>query len=247
MNFMEYANLPKKQVNRVIIGKGYDDGIYDKLKEMGITPLFISKSTNVRRGIRNHADLSFCPLNTKTCLLTKEQTELKNKLDMLQISSSYIDKNLGYNYPNDVLLNCVIIGEHIIFNPQTVAKELLDYSRENNLIEVPVKQGYTKCSIAPVTVDSFITDDASIGHTARNYGFDVLIIEKGQIKLKDFNYGFIGGATGKIAADKMVIAGNAELLKDYKNIKGFLSKYGVELISLCESEVEDVGSIFPII
>lgn len=247
MNFMEYANLPKKQVNNVVIGKGYNDVIYEKLEELGITPLFISESTNVRKGISNHADLSFCPLNANKCLLTKEQTDLKNKLNKLGFSSKYIDKKLGYDYPNDVPLNCVIIGKHIIFNPKTASEELLDYSNENNLIEVPVKQGYTKCSIAPVTSNSFITDDVSIGRTARNYGFDVLIIEKGQIKLKNFNYGFIGGATGKIAEDKMVIAGNAELLKDYKNIKSFLFKYDVELISLCESEVEDVGSIFPII
>ncbi len=244
---MEYANLPKNRISKVIIGKGYDNSIYKNLEKLGITPLFISESTNVRKGIHNHADLAFCPLSEKKCLLTKEQATLKTELDKLGIKSSYIENNLGCEYPNDVLLNCVVIGKRIILNPKTVSKEIIEYSRENHLIEIPVKQGYTKCSIAPVTVDSFITDDASIGSIATDYGFDVLIINKGQIKLKNFNYGFIGGATGKIAEDKMVITGKAELLDDYKKIKSFLYKYDVELISLSDSEVEDVGSIFPII
>lgn len=243
---MHYPHLPQKEVTKVIIGQGYNNQIYTKLQNLGIEPVFTTKSTNVRSGIQNHADVVCCPLNNNKFLLSAEQNELFENLSKMGYEAEFINENLGFNYPDDVLLNCAIIGKHIFYNPDTVSKKIRDYVKNNDLIEVTVKQGYTKCSIAPVTVDSFITDDISIGSRAADFGFDVLVVDKGEIKLKDFNYGFIGGATGKIAEDKLVITGNAAKLSDYDKIKKFLYKKDIELIQLSVGDVEDIGSIFPI-
>ena len=243
---MKYPHLPEKQVNKVIIGKGYNEAIYKNLHKLGIESVFINECTNVRSGIRNHADLAVCPLIDNIFLLSKEQIDLCDKLLKNGYNTSFIDEDLGFDYPSDVYLNCVIIGKHIIYNPQTVSSKIRDFVKKSDLIEVPVKQGYTKCSITPLTIDSFITDDISIGSRAVEFGMDVLVIDKGDIKLKDFNYGFIGGATGKIAEDKLVITGNAEYLSDYDKIKKFLFKKDIELISLSEGTVDDIGSIIPI-
>jgi len=243
---MFYPHLPDKQVNKVIIGSGYNEEIYINLQKLGIEPILTAKSTNVRSGIRNHADLCVCPLTDNNFLLSKEQVELSDILIKNGCNTSFIDEDLGYDYPSDVLLNCVIIGKHIIYNPQTVSSKIRDFVRKKDLIEVTVRQGYTKCSITPLTIDSFITDDISIGSRAVDFGFDVLVIGKGEIKLKDFNYGFIGGATGKISENKLVITGNAAKLSDYDKIKKFLYKKDIELIQLSDGDVEDIGSIFPI-
>ncbi|MBE6754929.1 MAG: hypothetical protein E7555_00495 [Ruminococcaceae bacterium] len=244
---MIYPNLPIKQVNKVIIGADYNEEIYKNLQNLGVEPIFTTKSTNVRQGIQNHADLVLCPLTTDEFLVTKEQKLLKNKLISLGYNALTIDEDLSQDYPNDVFLNCVIIGKHIFYNPKTVSAKIHDFIRNNDLIEVSVRQGYTKCSIAPVSIDSFITDDISIGSRGAEFGFDVLVINKGDIRLQNFDYGFIGGATGKIAEDKMVITGKAENLSDCDKIKSFLFKYDVELIELTNGAVEDIGSIFPLI
>ena len=243
---MIFPHLPEKQVNKVIIGSGYNGEIYKNLQKLDIEPVFIKESTNVRSGIRNHADIAVCQLTDNSFLLSKEQVELCKELRKNGYNTTFIDEDLGYDYPSDVYLNCVIIGKHIIYNPQTVSSKIRDFVKKSDLIEVPVKQGYTKCSITPLTIDSFITDDISIGSRAVDFGFDVLVINKGEIKLKDFNYGFIGGATGKIAEDKLVITGNAEKLSDYDRIKKFLFKKDIELIQLSDGDVEDIGSIFPV-
>lgn len=243
---MFYPHLPDKQVNKVIIGSGYNEEIYINLQKLGIEPIFTNVSTNVRSGIRNHADLCVCPLTDNNFILSKEQVGLSDVLHENGYNTAFIDENLGYDYPSDVLLNCVVIGKHIIYNPQTVSSKIRDFVQKTDFIEVPVKQGYTKCSITPLTIDSFITDDISIGSRAVDYGFDVLVIDKGEIKLKNFNYGFIGGATGKIAEDKLVITGNAEKLSDYDKIKKFLFKKDIELIQLSGDDIEDIGSIFPV-
>lgn len=244
---MIYPNLPKNQVNKVIIGSDYNPEIYKNLEKLGIEPVFTTKSTNVRQGIQNHADLAVLPLTHKDFFLTKEQSELKAKLIENGYNAEFVEENLQSDYPNDVFLNCVIIGNHIFYNPGTVSSKIRDFVKENGLIEVSVRQGYTKCSIAPVSIDAFITDDISIGSRGVEFGCDVLVISKGDIKLQNFDYGFIGGATGKIAEDKMVITGRADKLSDCDKIKKFLYKYDVELIELTDNYVEDIGSIFPLI
>lgn len=244
---MIYPNLPKKQVDKVIIGADYNDEIYRKLEKLCIEPIFTTKSTNVRQGIQNHADLTFCPLSTERFLLSKEQTDISAELIKLGYNTEFIDEDLQADYPNDVFLNCVVIGKHIFYNPKTVSQKIRDFIKKSDLIEVAVRQGYTKCSIAPVSDDTFITDDISIGYRGAEFGFDVLIINKGDIKLRNFNYGFIGGATGKISENKMLLTGCAENLSDGDKIKKFLFKKDIELIELTDSIVEDIGSIFPLI
>ncbi len=244
---MIYPNLPIKQAYKVIIGADYNGEIYKNLQNLGIEPIFTTKSTNVRQGVQNHADLAFCQLSSKEILLSKEQKDLCDKLRNFGYNTEFIEEDLGADYPNDVFLNCVRLGNHIFYNPKTVSAKIHDFIRNNDLIEVSVRQGYTKCSIAPVSIDSFITDDISIGSRGAEFGFDVLVISKGDIKLQNFDYGFIGGATGKIAEDKMLITGKAEKLSDCDKIKKFLFKHDVELIELTNGAVEDIGSIFPLI
>ncbi len=244
---MKYPNLPEKQVSKVIIGSDYNKELYNNLEKLGIEPIFTTKSTNVRQGIHNHADLVYCPLNENFCLVSKEQTEIYNKLISIGYDVEFINENLGYNYPDDVRLNCVVIGNHIFCNPDTVSDKITDFVRKSDLTEVTVRQGYTKCSIAVVSDHAFITDDISIGSRGAEFGFDVLIINKGDIKLQNFNYGFIGGATGKIAEDKMLFTGKLESLSDCDRIKKFLYKHNVEPIELSNNIMEDIGSIFPLI
>lgn len=244
---MNYPNLPQKQASKVIIGSDYNKEIYNKLEKLGVEPIFTAKSTNVRQGIQNHADLVYCPLNTDYCLISKEHSELQKKLLSFGYKSEFIDEDLGYNYPDDVWLNCVVIGNHIFYNSDTVSRKIREFVKKSDLTEVTVRQGYTKCSIAVVSAHAFITDDISIGSRGAEFGFDTLIINKGDIKLQNFNYGFIGGATGKISEDKMLFTGKLENLSDCVRIKKFLYKHNVEPIELTNGTMEDIGSIFPLI
>lgn len=244
---MIFPYLPEKEVKRVVIGHGYNEEIYDNIRKLGVEILFSSECTNVLQGIRNHADIGICQVDSNTFYLSKEQSLLADELVNLGYSTEFIDEDLGEKYPADVPLNCVRVGKHIFFNPKTVSKKIIDYIKASGLIEIHVRQGYTKCSIAPVSDDCIVTDDFSIGYKADDFGFDVLVIGKGDIKLKGFNYGFIGGSTGKISSDKMLITGNVDKLSDGEKIKKFLYKHDVQLIELSKKEAEDVGSIIPII
>ena len=89
---MNYPNLPQKLASKVIIGSDYNKEIYNKLEKLGVEPIFTAKSTNVRQGIQNHADLVYCPLNTDYCLISKEQSELHKKLLSFGYKTEFIDE-----------------------------------------------------------------------------------------------------------------------------------------------------------
>ena len=73
----------------------------------------------------------------------------------------------------------------------------------------------------------------------------MLKISKGSVYLPGFDYGFIGGASGKIADDEIIFNGDISKHPDYKNIMSFLCKHNVKAVSF-KDKLEDIGSIIPI-
>ena len=75
---------------------------------------------------------------------------------------------------------------------------------------------------------------------------DVLLIRKGYIELPGVDYGFIGGSSFKYNRNTLVFTGNIKLHPDYESIKSFAQNHNVELLSLTENTMIDIGSIIPI-
>ena len=88
-----------------------------------------------------------------------------------------------------------------------------------------------------------ITADKNISNTAIKNNIDVLLIENKGIILKGYNEGFIGGATGLIENNLLAVNGNIKLHKDYIRIKQFCREYGVDIVSLSDEPICDIGSI----
>ena len=64
--------------------------------------------------------------------------------------------NLSTNYPNDIALNAVMIGKNIICNKKYTDKYIIEYATNNNLNIIDVKQGYSKCSVVPISHNAII-------------------------------------------------------------------------------------------
>ena len=75
---------------------------------------------------------------------------------------------------------------------------------------------------------------------------DVLLIRQGYIELPGVDYGFIGGSSFKVNKNTLAFTGNIKLHPDYNNIKSFAHNHNVELLSLTENTMIDIGSIIPI-
>lgn len=240
-------NLPENAVKKVIIAPG-NEKLENGLKNIGIETINISPRTNVLKKIKHHSDLYFCQLNDKSVVVSSQQGNLIKTLKENNICEDIIieEKLLTEDYPGDVLLNCVFFDRFVIYNQNTVSDKINSYINSSDLIKINVKQGYTKCSVSIVSNNAILTDDEFISKKVIGYGIDVLLLKKGYVRLKGFEYGFIGGCCGKI--DKNTLAFNGDITKhpEYNKIKQFLNKHNVKDLSLHDGELEDIGSIIPL-
>ncbi len=157
--------------------------------------------------------------------------------------ASDIEAKLSDKYPCDVLLNVASLGNTLICNPSTCAKEILDYANKTGMNVIKVKQGYTKCSTLIVNDHAIITEDEGIYKTVleSNQSIDALLIKKGYVSLPGYDYGFIGGAS--VVIDKNVFFfGAIQNHPDYDKIKLFLDSQGKEIIQLSNDKpLLDIG------
>lgn len=150
-------------------------------------------------------------------------------------------KTAGKSYPENVLLNCLYLNNKLYGKLSAVDDSVLEYCRENGIKTVNVNQGYTRCSTLVVNEKAAITADKSIEKALKNDGADVLLIKPGHIKLKGFDYGFIGGASFSDKG-KIYFFGNVKKHPDYNKISEFCEKYNSKLEILCKDmPLTDIG------
>jgi hypothetical protein len=97
-----------------------------------------------------------------------------------------------------------------------------------------------------VAEDALIVSDEGIYNTLSKYNFDILKIRSGFIELKGVNYGFIGGASGFVSNDTLAFSGNVTKHPDYKKIMEFATRHGVNIISLSQNTMSDIGTFIPL-
>lgn len=145
---------------------------------------------------------------------------------------------LSGTYPGDCAYNIARVGKNIICNTKYTDKTILDMYRAMNYQIIHVNQGYTKCSICPVTDEIILTEDKGIAKTlAEKTEIKVHLLSTNSALLNGFNCGFIGGASGKY--------GNAVLFcgKINDEISSILNELNVKFIQLSNDALYDYGSI----
>ena len=243
MKCVKKPNLPQGRVGVAAINFNAHKAI-DKLNILGIKTIEINPDLRLPEPVNSHVDLQLVHLKNDNLFTQNEHLctgELKQNFDVFKISSVP-----GKKYPEDVRLNCAFIGNNLICNTKTVAREILDYAYVNEFTVINVNQGYSRCSICVVDENAIITDDESIFTAAGNFFNDVLFISKGSIRLDGYNYGFIGGCCGKIDKNKIAFNGAIESHIDYKIIVDFLSRHCIECVELHKERLEDIGGILPL-
>lgn len=244
MKYIKNPNLPQSRVDTVVISETAHEAIRS-LKKLNIKTFLIPSDKRLPAPVSSHADLQLLHIGGNKLFIQNEHLcrgELKEKFEI-----SGISVNPGNKYPDDVNLNCAIIGNKIICNKSTIAHEILEFAEIHNLTVINVNQGYTKCSVCVINEKSIITDDKSIFTATQNFFDDVLLISKNSILLKGYNYGFIGGCCGKIDKDKLAINGSIESHTDHNEIIDFLDRNHIECIELTKDRLTDIGGILPLI
>ncbi len=244
MKYIKNPNLPENKVSTVAISHTAGESI-KKLNESGINTLVINDSPFLPEPVKSHADLQLLHMGNNVIFCHNEHLFLGESEQ--KFSFNKIKEKTGNKYPEDVRLNCAVIGDKIICNVKTVSKDILEYAYINNYIIVNVNQGYAKCSVCVLNKNAIITDDESIFRATQNFLNDAELISKGSIVLNGYNYGFIGGCSGKIDKNKIAFNGRLESHKDYNKIIDIIQRNNIEVVELCNSPLTDIGGILPLI
>lgn len=244
MKFIKTPYLPQNDVTFGIAGIGVEKYI-NGLKGLNIEVLVADSEPSVPKPVKDHADLSVHYLGDGRALLSKTQKKVKTELENFGCKCRFINKSLGNAYPEDCKLNCVVNSSDLICNYAIVSDTLKELVKDRRIINT--RQGYTKCSLCPVTDKAFITDDKSISSALIKAGYDVLDTEKGSVTLKGYSYGFIGGACFKASKNTLAFFGDIKTHKSYSDIKAFCANYGIDLLSLDSGDLCDIGSFIPIL
>ena len=244
-HFLKLPNLPSGQVSAVAVGEDYADEIAAALLPFGIKTLSCPRNSDVDKRLRSHVDLSVFHLGVNQFVLSKSVSnssfaeELKRMGAEILVSSSESTSE----YPNDAVL-CALSNGKRVFHNAKFCDAHINNRFQNRLIHV--NQGYAKCAVCLASETAAITADTGLSVAMEREGMDVLKIDCGGITLSGFNEGFIGGASFKIAPDKLAFTGTLNSNPNKTEIEEFLELHGITAIYLTDKPIFDIGSVIPI-
>ena len=212
----------------------------------------IETNTNLKLypEIDSHPDIFFTKI--KNNLIVEEsqfemcKNSVKTKINIVKGS-----KVLNQKYPNDIHYNVCIFGNYAIHNfkyTDNKVKEILD---KEGYEQIDVNQGYTKCSIAVIDENSVIIADKGLYERLKNYNINILFLDHFlDIKLINENEislmnGFIGGTISRVG-DNVFISGDLNKIDKNNQIKNFIEKRNLNIISFGKLDVIDYGGILEI-
>ncbi len=216
-----------------------DTQITQALQSYGFICVDVVPSDCVSPPICCHSDVLYKKLDSNTVVVSACQKPNFKLLENIGYKIIVNDR-LQPGYRTESWLNYVLTDRYLIYNPKT-AEILPDFYIDNKKI-IEVNQGYTGCSTICVTDDAFITDDAGIYKSLKKENIDCLLIEKGNIRLDGYDYGFIGGASVKISNSEILFFGDFSDKSEKGKITEFLSKYNVSALFIENKPLTDIGS-----
>ena len=214
------------------------------LINLGYNPIKVPKCCDVYDAINGHVDIQLNIIDKLNKHIIVQKNTPKDFLDILKLNGikyTLSKGELGKKYPNNIILNALILERFFVHNLNYTDENLI--KNQDARMKVNVKQGYTKCSVLPIGNNALITNDTGIYKTLTQKNMDVLLIPPGDILLPSLDYGFIGGTGGMISENKLALFGELEHYYFGNDIYKFLYKYDIEVIALKRGKLMDRGSL----
>lgn len=228
---------------------GSELSVVQKLNDMGYYTITSRSNPLLDAPVSSHADCLMFSADYNTYIIEKSNynsivnffTKGGESLKLIKA-----EEDIYSPYPFDVRLNAKCFGKNIICNTSVVSNTIKKFAEINGYNLLHCNQGYVACSTVKLSDNAAITDDESVYNVLQSIGIDCIKVSKGSVRLKGFDYGFIGGCCGMIESNLIAFAGTLETHTDSNLIKSFLIKNSIEYINLADGELTDIGGIIPL-
>ncbi len=217
------------------------------LTEWGMKVLPVFLHGNLQVPLSSHPDMLIYPLYEK--VIYAPGTSYDTLRSILLAGFDIIEGKtvLTSNYPGDIAYNVARIGNKVFHNTRYTDTILKGILQDYDMKFVNVNQGYSKCNICVIGDNAAITEDKGIAEAMEREDIDVLRIPPGNVRLPGYEYGFIGGASGCIGKNTIVLTGRIQDREVSSKVEKFIEKHNFILKYLSDDEIIDIGSIIPLI
>ena len=240
--------IPIQNPRYVIIDYRASEEILNHLKNLNIEPIKTMKCSDLQEPVDGHPDMVIHPIDFETFVIAPNVYDYyRNVLEGKGIKVIKGGKTLSRNYPEDIAYNVARIGRYAVHNTKHTDQVLKYYLEEAGIKFIHVNQGYTKCSIAPVSENKALTSDFLIHEKLISYNIDCLYINPKVVYLKGYDNGFIGGCTGLI--NKKIFLSTGKIFDENISVllKKFIQSTGYLYDEASSKQITDLGTLIPII
>jgi hypothetical protein len=132
---------------------------------------------NIQEEADGHTNMVINTTNFKTFVIAPNVYDYYgNVLESKGIKVIKGGKTLSRNYPEDIAYNVARIGRYAVHNTKHTDQVLKYYLEEAGIEFIHVNQGYTKCSIAPLSENKALTSDFLIYEKLISHNIDCMYI-----------------------------------------------------------------------
>lgn len=236
--------IPQRDADTVIVAGDADKRIIESLKKLNLKIIPTIKCLDVDESISYHPDIVLHPVNHKTLVIAPNVYDYyKDMLSWANLKLIKGEQKLECKYPGDIAYNVGRMHGIAIHKFDYTDKVLKYLLMKEGLELININQGYTKCSIAIIDERSAITSDKAIYNFLDDKGYSMLMVEAGNIILKNQNYGFIGGSTGNYSKDTILFSGVLDIHPDKARILKFIKNKNKNIHYLSDKYIVDIGTI----
>lgn len=234
-------------MNRLaVIGESAENLIVP-LEHRGYKVIVMPRFSMLNFPVCTHPDMLFSKIGRFIITSSKFYETAKPELDMVcNLSESTLvldDIPQSSPYPSEARFNVLNIGNIVLGNKKIASSKITEICNALSYEFVHVNQGYSACSTAKL-LNCAISADNGICSALNRYGCDCLKIGEGHIKLENYSFGFIGGASGfDEYSNTLFFNGDPAHHPDFTEMMRFSSSVGAKIVSLTEGPLVDCGGI----
>ena len=238
----EFFNL--ETMKNILVDERISGQLERAIMKMGLSPIKLPPDRRLGVAVASHPDTLL--FHHKNRIITTAEycddaayifSDLREYSPEVKIS--FTSDERGEKYPDDCVMNALVIGDRIFCNTEYISEAIKEYAKECGLIVVHTNQGYPACTTLAFG-NHAITADPGMAKTLRENGVDLLTISRGHIDLFPHEYGFIGGASF-VYNNMVCFFGDVTRHPDGEEIVNFITDRGYSAVSLSEGRLIDLG------